>query len=128
MAREKSKQVPFRIIFLHNTIFFATAAELTDQKAGNTDGISFLPVLLGKKQPQHEYLYFEYPEKNGQLAIRMGNWESRKNRDQKNPANPWMLFDLSIDRNETTNVAAQHPELLKQFDSIVAKRTPGVTH
>lgn len=101
--------------------FFATAAELTDQKAENTDGISFLPVLLGKKQPQHEYLYFEYPEKNGQLAIRMGNWKAVKTELKKNPANPWMLFDLSIDRNETTNVAAQHPELLKQFDSIVAK-------
>ncbi len=101
--------------------FFATVADLTKQKPGDTDGISFLPTLLGKKQKEHEYLYFEYPEKNGQLAIRMGNWKAVKTELKKNPANPWQLFDLSTDVNETTNLAAQHPEMLKIFDTIVKK-------
>lgn len=101
--------------------FFATVAELTNQKAGNTDGISFLHELLGKSQKQHQYLYFEYPEKGGQLAIRMGKWKAVKTNLRKNPANPWELYDLDADRNETNNLAPQHPDLLKQFDAIVEK-------
>lgn len=99
----------------------ATLAELTGQKVEKTDGISFLPELLGKKQPQHKYLYFEYPEKGGQLAIRMGDWKAVKTDLKKNPLNPWQLFNLKIDRNETNDVAAAHPELLKEFDMILKK-------
>ena len=105
-----------------------TLAELTGQKVAKTDGISFLPELLGKKQPQHKYLYFEYPEKGGQLAIRMGDWKAVKTDLKKNPLNPWQLFNLKTDRNETTDVAAAHPEMLKEFDMILKKehREPDV--
>ncbi len=100
----------------------ATLAELTRQDAGNTDGISFLPTLLGKAaQQQHTYLYFEYPEKGGQLAIRMGKWKGVKLDVAKKPSNPWMIFDLEKDRNETNDLAAKHPELVKQFNEIVKK-------
>lgn len=101
--------------------FFATAAELTRQKTGNTDGISFLPELLGRKQKQHPYLYFEYPEKGGQLAIRMGKWKAVKTNLRKNPANPWELYDLDADIDENNNIALHYPDLLKQFDAIVEK-------
>ena len=45
--------------------------------AGHTDGISLLPELLGnsKAQTKRNYIYFEYPEKGGQVAIRMGKWK-----------------------------------------------------
>ncbi|TLV03453.1 arylsulfatase [Dyadobacter luticola] len=101
----------------------ATLAELTGQKVGKTDGISFLPELLGQKnkQQKHEFLYWEYPEKGGQLAIRLGDWKGVKTDLRKNPNNPWQIFNLKTDRNETTDVAAQHPELAKQFDQIVRR-------
>ncbi|HRF19475.1 MAG TPA: sulfatase-like hydrolase/transferase, partial [Chitinophagaceae bacterium] len=56
----------------------ATFAELTKQQLTTTDGISFLPELLGKAtiQKKHPYLYFEYPENGGQVAIRMGKWKA----------------------------------------------------
>jgi arylsulfatase A-like enzyme len=101
--------------------FFATIADLTNQKGKSTDGISFLPELLGKKQKQHEYIYFEYPEKGGQLAIRMGDWKAVKTNLKKNPQSSWELFDLKTDRNETTDVSSLHPDLLKKFDEIVKK-------
>jgi arylsulfatase A len=101
----------------------ATVAELTNQKPVKTDGISFLPELLGQKnkQQKHPYLYFEYPEKGGQVAIRKGDWKAVKVDLRKNPGNPWQLFDLKTDRNETTDLAAQHPDMLKEFDAIVKK-------
>ncbi|MEJ7736911.1 MAG: hypothetical protein WKF97_05740 [Chitinophagaceae bacterium] len=41
----------------------------------NTDGISFLSELFGNNnwQKKHEYLYFEFPEKGGEVAIRLGD-------------------------------------------------------
>lgn len=101
----------------------ATLAELTGQKAGNTDGISFLQELKGNSgsQQKHDYLYFEYPENGGQLAIRMGKWKAVKLDVRQHPEKNWMLFNLESDRNETTDLASQHPELIKQFESIVKK-------
>lgn len=101
----------------------ATLAELTNQKIEPTDGISFLPALLGKdaQQQKHAYLYFEFPENGGQLAVRMDNWKGVKRDMRQHPENPWLLFDLSKDVNETTDIAAQHPELVTRFEAIVKK-------
>jgi arylsulfatase A len=101
--------------------FFATAADLTNQKVKNTDGISLLPELLGKKQKNDRYLYFEYPEKGGQIAIRMGKWKAVKSNLKKNPTAVWELYNLQMDPNETTDIAIQHDELLRQFDEIVGR-------
>jgi arylsulfatase A len=101
--------------------FFATVADLTKQKAKNTDGISFLHELLGKKQKTHPYLYFEYSEKGGQIAIRMNKWKAVCSNLKKNPNASWELYNLETDISETTDVALQYPELLKRFDEIVKK-------
>lgn len=103
----------------------ATLAELVGQDAGDTDGISFLPTLLGKtaSQKEREYIYWEYPEKGGQVAIRMGDWKGVKIQIRKNgyAAAKWMIFNLKDDRSETKDLAKSHPELIKRFDEIVQK-------
>ncbi|WP_240163881.1 arylsulfatase [Spirosoma taeanense] len=102
----------------------ATLAELTGYKQPfTTDGISFLPTLLGQpsSQKQHAFLYWEYPEKGGQLAVRMGNWKAVKTDVRKNRSGLWELYDLDKDVGETSNVAAQHPDLIRQADAIVAR-------
>jgi arylsulfatase A-like enzyme len=101
-----------------------TLAELTKQKVpGKTDGISFLPELKGNHaaQKKHEYLYFEYPEKGGQVAIRMGDWKGVRTEVRKNPDAPWQLFNLKNDRNETVDVAADHPEIIEKLKAIQQK-------
>lgn len=99
----------------------ATLSQLTGAKAWPNDGVSFLPTLLGhdKKQKQHEYLYFEFPEKGGQVAIRMGNWKGVKSHMKKNKNAPWEIYNLATDVQETTDVAAQHPDLAKRFEEIL---------
>jgi arylsulfatase A-like enzyme len=102
----------------------ATLAELIGYKPQfTTDGLSFLPTLLGQtaSQKRHLYIYWEFPEKGGQIAIRMGNWKAVKTDLRKNKQALWQLYDLKRDRTETTDVAAQHPELTKQFDAIVIR-------
>lgn len=101
----------------------ATLSEMTGVKAWDNDGISFLPTLLGKdnKQKKHEYLYFEFPEKGGQVAVRLGNWKGVKSNMKKNKNAPWEIYNLLTDEKETTDVASQHPELAKRFEEILKK-------
>lgn len=101
----------------------ATFAEITGAKTNHTDGISLWPTLNGKPamQQQREYLYFEYPEKGGQLAIRYGDWKGVKTELRKKPGNPWMIFNLKDDPSEKQDIASQQPALVKKFDQIVKK-------
>ena len=86
-----------------------TLAEITGTRAvKDTDGISILPELLGRKQPQHKYLYWEL---GNQSAVRMGDWKAVRPR----PNAPWELYDLKTDISEARNVAAANPEILSQI-------------
>ena len=103
--------------------FFATLADLNNQKKTDTDGISFLPELLGKQknQKKHEYLYFEFSEKTGQVAVRLGDWKGVKSNMKKNKNAPWEIYNLKTDEKEAVDLAPQHPELVKKFEEIVKK-------
>lgn len=101
----------------------ATLADMAGLKAPVSDGISMLPVFTGRdaQQQQHEYLYFEFPEKGGQVAVRMGNWKGVKTNMKKDRQAPWEIYDLKHDPAETKNIAAEHPELVRRFEAIMEK-------
>ncbi len=87
----------------------------------NIDGISILSEILGSKQQQHDYLYWEYPEYGGQLAVRMGNWKGIISNIVKDGNMQWQLFDLSNDIQEQHDVVTQHPDILQKMEAIVRK-------
>ncbi|WP_339683720.1 arylsulfatase [Gimesia maris] len=95
----------------------AQVAGTTVPSGVDIDGISFLPTLLGKgKQPEHEYLYWEYTRgKIRSRAIRQGNWKAVQNRMNQ----PIELYDLGTDIGETKNLAKQHPEKIKDLQQIM---------
>ncbi len=99
------------------------------QSPKNINGISMLPEILGKEQKhQHNYLYFEYPEYGGQLAIRMNNWKGIILNIMKGNMQ-WQLFDLNTDIQEQHDVAAEHPDIIKKMEAIAKKEhhTPEVS-
>ena len=99
-----------------------TICELTRTKSEiKTDGISFLPTLLGKKQKEHDYLYWETNMKQGPIqAVRMGKWKGVKFLDK-----PFQLYDLTIDPREQHNVAADNAGIVEKMEQIMATgRTP----
>ncbi len=51
----------------------------------------------------------------------MGKWKAVKSNMKKNKNAPWEIYDLSVDENETTDIAAQHPELVQLFEQILKK-------
>jgi arylsulfatase len=84
-------------------------------KPQHCDGISFAPTLLGASgQPQHEYLYWEFPAYGVQQAVRSGNWKAvRSGVDRGDP--PFELYDLSNDISEQYNIAADHPDIVRRI-------------
>ncbi|NOX98870.1 MAG: arylsulfatase [Verrucomicrobia bacterium] len=99
---------------------FPTLTDIAGAKSpDDLDGLSILPTLIGekaagKKQQQHDKLYWEY---RGQVAVRKDHWKAI----QMKPNSPWELYDLKKDISETTSVADQHPELMKEMQAF-AKR------
>ncbi len=102
----------------------ATLAELTGQTAPPNDGISLLHTLLGNegKQRQHPFLYFEFPERTGQVAIRIGNLKGVKSNMKKDRNSPWEIYDLKNDATETRNLASQYPDLARKFEQILQQQ------
>lgn len=104
-----------------------TFCDIADVKSPETDGISFLPTLLNKKQKAHKYLYWEFSEIDGAVAIRMGKWKGivsnihKGNREVE-------LYDLDLDPREHTNVAKYHPEIVDQIKKymVEAHETPEI--
>ncbi|NOR76007.1 MAG: sulfatase-like hydrolase/transferase [Draconibacterium sp.] len=99
---------------------FPTVTEIAEiATPENIDGISFLPTLLGKKQKQHDYLYWEFHEKGGRKALRKGDWKL-VNYNIKNPKKTTVeLYNLSTDIGEENNVAANHPELVDELMNLL---------
>ena len=80
------------------------------------DGISFAPTLLGndEKQQKHEFLYWEFHETN-QIGVRMGDWKMVVKRGVP------QLYNLSTDIHEDYDLAAQHPDIVKQMKDIIKR-------
>lgn len=97
-----------------------TICELTNQRIPrNTDGISFLPTLLGKKQKRHEYLYWEFPAYGGQQAVRLGKWKGIRKNIQKEDNLRIELYNLEKDIQEQNNVADKYPNVIKRMTTIM---------
>jgi arylsulfatase A-like enzyme len=83
------------------------------------DGVSFAPTLLGRHgQREHDHLYWEYPERDGQQAVMIGDWKGVRRNLQKDDLTI-RLYDLATDADETTDVAAAHPDLVARIRRIM---------
>jgi len=99
-----------------------TAAELAGAKTpSGLDGISVVPTLTGQgEQRIHDFLYWELPRTKGdefvqeipRQAVRMGDWKAVR----PEPGGPLELYNLAKDRGESTNVAADHPDVMKKIE------------
>jgi arylsulfatase A-like enzyme len=85
----------------------------------NIDGISFLPELSGKKQENHKYLYWEFHEEGGKVAVRINNWKGIRLNADNPPQSTFELYNLETDEGETTNVAELNPEIVKNIEDIM---------
>lgn len=95
------------------------------QVPSGIDGISFLPTLIGGKQLQHEYLYWEFYEQGGRIALRLGNWKAVQYNVSRVPQSSTELYDLSNDPGETKNLATTYPDIVKKMEGLMkSSHTP----
>ena len=99
--------------------FLPTACEVAGVEAPDgIDGISYLPALEGREGPQHDYLYFEYPERDGQQALRTKRWKVVRNHLKRGEPT-FALYDLEADPGESEDVSAQHPEIANELRAVL---------
>jgi arylsulfatase A-like enzyme len=100
-----------------------TFAELTGTTApGYTDGVSFLPTLLGHDtQQEHDYLYWEFHEQGGKIAVMKGDWKAIWLNVSYPEKTTVELYNLSKDIHEDNNVAEQYPEIIAELDLLMKK-------
>jgi len=79
----------------------------------NLDGVSILPLLLGKKQRTNDrYLYWEFPAGKFQQAVRWRNFKAVR----LAPGRSLELYDLSQDIAEKRDVSAERPEVVARIE------------
>lgn len=77
------------------------------------DGISMYKTMLGiPGQLEHEHLYWEFSETD-QIGVRMDNWKLVVVKGVPR------LYDLSADIHEDHDIAARHPDIVRQMTEII---------
>jgi len=68
-----------------------TACELAGVKpADNIQGVSYVAAMTGKgEQKAHPYLYWEFHEAGGRIAVRQGKWKLVRYNVKKGKPKPW---------------------------------------
>ena len=109
-----------------------TFAELAGVKMERTAAIaseSLVPAFKGTDAPRSAPLYREFPGYGSQQAIWDGKWKAiRTDMNKKVQAKTpivTQLYDLDADPNETTDLAAKFPEIVKELEAkMTAARVP----
>jgi arylsulfatase A-like enzyme len=100
----------------------------SDKTPSDIDGNSFAPSLLGKPQGRRPFLYRESPGYGGAQCVRVEDWKAiRRNLHPNAKAKDLTpgkieLFNLAIDRNETTDVADKNPEIVARLRTIMEQQ------
>jgi len=106
-----------------------TLAEVANIDVPNkTDGISFLPELLGEKQKKHDFLYWELHEsaivKGTRQAVRVGNWKAVRYGNKYHTE----LYDLENDLYEENDVSARHPDVVIKLNKILKEESKPIEY
>jgi len=71
------------------------------------EGLSLLPVFLGKEREPHDLLYWEH---FGNRAVRSGKWKLVEDGKGKRKGG-WELYDMEADRTELNNLVDEKPDV-----------------
>ncbi len=98
--------------------FLPTVCEIAGIKVPEgIDGISYLPVLLGRKQPVHRYLYWEFHERGPTKAVRKGPWKFIQFEDGQ-----CELYNSDVDIGETVDLVSAHPQIVEEMKAYLQNR------
>ncbi len=95
------------------------------------DGKSLIPILLGDRREGHDVLYWEH---EGNRAVLKDNFKLvsyfSENRQEKvsrgERTGKWELYNLINDRTELYDLAEDHPEIVKELESLYSEWSANV--
>ncbi len=87
------------------------------------DGVSLLPIFEGRSAPPRPPMLWTFPEYGGQFAVNFGNLKVVRQGLRTKQPGPWELYDLDRDPGESTNLAAERPEVVKQAVELLQSQT-----
>ena len=98
-----------------------TCADIAGVKSyAANDGISFLPELLGQNdQKNHEYLYWEFHEKGGRQAVRLGKWKGVVYNVNAAKKGELQVYNLETDPSEEYDIAEENPQIVAKMKTIM---------
>ena len=108
--------------------FYPTILEMLglEPKPGQTlDGESIVPLLKQAGKLRRDAIFCHFPHGFGARTppatyVRKGDWKLIRVYDTSGPfTEPFMLFNLRDDIGETTNLAAKHPDKVKELDALI---------
>jgi arylsulfatase A-like enzyme len=96
--------------------FTATFADMAGAvlPAGSSNGVSFVPALLGEAPRRRGMLYWEDRDGGFGQAVRIGDWKVVRPHG-KMRREDCELYNVKQDPGETKNQAKEHPEIVARF-------------
>lgn len=109
------RRTPGHLIDVVPTVLEAAGSSVPADRKPPVSGRSLLPALTADVPVKRDGLWWMH---EGNRALRVGDWKlvAAKGDD-------WELYDLSKDRSETRNLAAAHPEKVKELAAEWERRT-----
>ncbi len=96
--------------------FFPTIMEIAGIVETQTDGVSLLPLLEGKRGFKREGLFWHYPHYHGSAwkpgsALRFGDWKLVVHYEN----NKFELYNLKTDPGESEDLSMKNPGMLEKM-------------
>jgi arylsulfatase len=118
-ARGELRHNPGHVIDLVPTLLEAAGSKRPDKYDGKPvpppPGKSLVPAFARDGTVAHDELWWAH---EGNRAIRVGDWKLVAAGEKAT----WELFDLGKDRCETTNLAAKHPDKVRELERLWEQR------
>ncbi|MFM9000975.1 MAG: arylsulfatase [Opitutia bacterium] len=113
-ARAGWVRSPAHVMDVLPTLSEACGAPVLAERAGvripPTSGVSLLPALRGAELPPRPIPTAH----QGARGLRLGDWKAVWGKRQTDPVR-WELYDLAKDPAETQDLAARHPEKIREL-------------
>ncbi len=88
------------------------------------DGENLWPVITGAAPAaERKPMVWVFPEYGGQVAVRLGDFKVLRRQLKTKKPGDWEVYNITTDRNETTDLANSKPELIRQAKEVLKRET-----